>query len=268
MALPVLTPEQRHASPREGRRGAEEARGAEGRAEVREANAEGRAGQVGRRHRRQDEGVQRARVAPGRRQGARPEAHGGARHLRQPPRPRPRAPSSARCSSRSSRSNRLASRRGRLIVIAGPSGVGKGSVVRRLLDRDRRRGMLAGVLDLGQDPGAPGRTSGTAASTHFISERQFDAMLRDDELLEWAPFVDHRSGTPRRFVEDSLAAGRDVILEIDVKGAEQVRTKVPDAILIFLAPPVHGGAGTAPAGPRDRGRRADRQTAGRRRRGR
>ena len=50
-------------------------------------------------------------------------------------------------------------------------------------------------------------------------------MLRDDELLEWAPFVDHRSGTPRRFVEDALAAGRDVILEIDVKGAEQVRAR-------------------------------------------
>lgn len=62
-------------------------------------------------------------------------------------------------------------------------------------------------------------------------------MLRNDELLEWAPFVDHRSGTPRAFVEDSLAAGRDVILEIDVKGAEQVRNEVPDAVLIFLAPP-------------------------------
>lgn len=62
-------------------------------------------------------------------------------------------------------------------------------------------------------------------------------MRRNDELLEWAPFVDHRSGTPRAFVEGSLAAGRDVILEIDVKGAEQVRNEVPDAVLIFLAPP-------------------------------
>ena len=62
-------------------------------------------------------------------------------------------------------------------------------------------------------------------------------MLRHGELLEWAPFVDHRSGTPRRFVERRSATGRDVILEIDVKGAQQVREKVPDAILIFLAPP-------------------------------
>jgi guanylate kinase len=71
----------------------------------------------------------------------------------------------------------------------------------------------------------------------FISEDTFDAMLAADELLEWAPFVDHRSGTPRAFVEHALAEGRDVILEIDVKGAEQVRAKVPDAVLIFLAPP-------------------------------
>ena len=71
----------------------------------------------------------------------------------------------------------------------------------------------------------------------FISEDAFDAMLGADELLEWAPFVDHRSGTPRAFVEQALAEGRDVILEIDVKGAEQVRAKVPDAVLIFLAPP-------------------------------
>jgi guanylate kinase len=135
----------------------------------------------------------------------------------------------------------LASHGGRLIVIAGPSGVGKGSVVRRLLDRDR-----AG--DQRRDPGrlaysvsvktrAPRANERHGREYYFISEMAFDQMLRDDELLEWAPFVDHRSGTPRAFVEDSLAAGRDVILEIDVKGAEQVRKEVPDALLVFLAPP-------------------------------
>ena len=75
---------------------------------------------------------------------------------------------------------------------------------------------------------------------YFISEDEFDRMVRDDELLEWAPFVDHRSGTPRRFVERSLESGRDVILEIDVKGAEQVRQRVKDAVLVFLAPPSMG----------------------------
>jgi guanylate kinase len=131
----------------------------------------------------------------------------------------------------------LASRRGKLIVIAGPSGVGKGSVVRRLLDRDgaERQGHLAYSISV--KTRAPRANERDGREYHFISEAAFDAMLQNDELLEWAPFVDHRSGTPRRFVEDSLAAGRDVILEIDVKGAEQVRAEVPDATLIFLAPP-------------------------------
>ena len=131
----------------------------------------------------------------------------------------------------------MASRRGKLIVIAGPSGVGKGSVVRRLLDRDRADGHDRLAYSISVKTRAPRANERDGREYHFISEAAFDAMLQNDELLEWAPFVDHRSGTPRRFVEDSLAAGRDVILEIDVKGAEQVRAEVPDATLIFLAPP-------------------------------
>ncbi len=131
----------------------------------------------------------------------------------------------------------MASRRGKLIVIAGPSGVGKGSVVRRLLDRDRAEGHGRLAYSISVKTRAPRANERDGREYHFISEAAFDAMLRNDELLEWAPFVDHRSGTPRQFVDDSLAAGRDVILEIDVKGAEQVRAEVPDATLIFLAPP-------------------------------
>jgi guanylate kinase len=131
----------------------------------------------------------------------------------------------------------LASPRGKLIVIAGPSGVGKGSVVRRLLDRDRAEDQGRLAYSISVKTRAPRSNERDGREYHFISEAAFDAMLRNDELLEWAPFVDHRSGTPRKFVDDSLAAGRDVILEIDVKGAEQVRAEIPDATLIFLAPP-------------------------------
>ena len=71
----------------------------------------------------------------------------------------------------------------------------------------------------------------------FVDEDEFDRMIADGELLEWAPIVGHRSGTPRSYVEQQQRAGNDVLLEIDVKGAEQVRTLVPDAVLIFLEPP-------------------------------
>jgi guanylate kinase len=71
----------------------------------------------------------------------------------------------------------------------------------------------------------------------FVSDDEFDRLVEDGALLEWAPIVGHRSGTPRAFVLERLAAGRDVILEIDVKGAEQVRNALPEAVLIFLAPP-------------------------------
>jgi guanylate kinase len=131
----------------------------------------------------------------------------------------------------------LASSRGRLIVIAGPSGVGKGSVVQRLLSADRTSGDPELVYSISVKTREPRANEQEGREYYFISEDTFDEMLRHDELLEWAPFVDHRSGTPRRFVEEALQAGRDVILEIDVKGAQQVRETVRDAILIFLAPP-------------------------------
>ncbi len=71
----------------------------------------------------------------------------------------------------------------------------------------------------------------------FVSDEEFDRLVAGEELLEWANVVGHRSGTPARPVEDALAAGRDVVLEIDVQGARQVRQRVPEAVLIFLAPP-------------------------------
>ena len=123
--------------------------------------------------------------------------------------------------------------RGRLIVIAGPSGVGKGTVVARLLKRDPER--LA--LSVSATTRRPRASETNGVEYRFVSDADFDRMVAADELLEWAEIVGHRSGTPRRFVEEQRAAGRDVVLEIDVKGAAQVRDQVPDALLIFLMPP-------------------------------
>ena len=124
-------------------------------------------------------------------------------------------------------------RRGTLIVIAGPSGVGKGSVVQRLLSRDPK-GLSLSVSATTRSPRS-GEVEGV--DYVFVSDETFDAMIQDGELLEWAEIVGHRSGTPARFVTEQLQAGRDVVLEIDVKGAQQVRDAAPNALLIFLLPP-------------------------------
>ena len=123
--------------------------------------------------------------------------------------------------------------RGTLIVLAGPSGVGKGSVVERLRSRDPD-GLAYSVSVTTRAP-RPGEVDGVAY--RFVSDGAFDQMIANDELLEWAEIVGHRSGTPARFVDDMLAEGRDVILELDVKGAQQVKAAVPEACLIFLLPP-------------------------------
>jgi guanylate kinase len=72
---------------------------------------------------------------------------------------------------------------------------------------------------------------------HFVSDAEFDAMLARGEFLEWARFAGNRYGTPRTLVEEKLAAGIPSLLEIDLAGARQVRLAVPDALLVFLAPP-------------------------------
>jgi guanylate kinase len=81
----------------------------------------------------------------------------------------------------------------------------------------------------------PGERDGIDYS--FVSDNAFDRLVENGELLEWAPVVGHRSGSPAAVVERERASGKDVVLEIDVQGAAQIRDRVPDALLIFLAPP-------------------------------
>jgi guanylate kinase len=137
-----------------------------------------------------------------------------------------------RNSSTGSRSNH-AIRTGKLFVLAGPSGVGKGTIVRELVSRDPE-GLSLSVSVTTRAP-RPGEVDGV--DYFFVDDDAFDRMIRAGELLEWAEIVGHRSGTPRGFVEDRMAAGRDVVLEIDVVGASQVRERVPGSVLIFIDPP-------------------------------
>ncbi|MCA1726570.1 MAG: guanylate kinase [Actinobacteria bacterium] len=119
-----------------------------------------------------------------------------------------------------------------MFVISGPSGVGKGTVVRRLLERDPS--LFFSVSAKTRAP-RPGEVDGR--DYWFISEEEFDRLIAEDAFLEWAGMFGHRSGTLIEPVERTLDAGTDVILEIDVQGARLIRERVPDAYLIFLAPP-------------------------------
>lgn len=121
---------------------------------------------------------------------------------------------------------------GRLVILTGPSGVGKGSVVSVL-----RRGHPHVWLSVSVTTRAarPGEVDGV--HYHFVDDAEFDRMVAAGELLEWAGYADNRYGTPRTPVYQRLAAGESVLLEIDLAGARQMRTAAPDALFVFLAPP-------------------------------
>jgi guanylate kinase len=120
-------------------------------------------------------------------------------------------------------------------VIAGPSGVGKGTLVRRLLAAHPEIRLSVSVTTR---PPRPSERDGV--DYRFVSDDEFDRLIEGGELLEWAGIVGHRSGTPAGPVQEALANGTDVLLEIDVKGAFQVRERVDGALLIFLEPPSLG----------------------------
>ena len=122
-------------------------------------------------------------------------------------------------------------KRGTLFVVSGPSGCGKGTI----------------LAEIRKDPGVfisvsattrcmrPGETDGV--SYHFLTREKFESLIRNDGVLEYAEYCGNYYGTPRQPVEEHLAAGENVILEIEVVGAMKIREKCPEAVFLFIAPP-------------------------------
>ncbi len=121
---------------------------------------------------------------------------------------------------------------GILFVLSGPSGAGKGTVCAELM----RRGvpMKVSISATTRQP-RPGEKDGV--NYFFKTRMEFEQMMADGQLLEWAEVYGNYYGTPRSFVEDTLALGQDVLLEIDIQGAMQVKRRYPAGVFIFLIPP-------------------------------
>jgi len=122
---------------------------------------------------------------------------------------------------------------GRLVVLAGPTAVGKGAVSSFI--RDNHPGILLSISATTRAP-RPGERDGV--NYFFVDDAEFDRMIAAGELLEWATVHNaYRYGTPRAPIEAALADGRSVLLEIDLQGARSVRAAMPEAVLVFLLPP-------------------------------
>ena len=123
-------------------------------------------------------------------------------------------------------------RSGNLFVISGPSGAGKGTLVARLVQAVDD--VWPSVSVTTRDP-RPGEVDGV--QYYFVSDEEFQRLIDSDGLLEWALYGHHRYGTPKAPVEEHIAQGDQVVLEIDVQGALQVKEKLPSAHLVFIEPP-------------------------------
>lgn len=122
--------------------------------------------------------------------------------------------------------------KGKLFIISGCSGVGKGTLLKMFLENnpDIR-------LSISATTRKPRANEQDGVNYFFISKDEFKEAIKNDEFLEYAEFSGNFYGTKRNFVEKTLNEGKDIILEIEVKGAKQVKTQMPDAVTIFIMPP-------------------------------
>jgi guanylate kinase len=121
-----------------------------------------------------------------------------------------------------------------LLVIAGPSGTGKGTIVRRLLDREPRLWFSVSATDRERRP-----EEQDGRDYRFVTTEEFEQLRDDGGFLEWFEVYGDLKGTPRAPIDKHLAAGDDVLVEVDVNGALAIREAFPDAFLVFVRPPSH-----------------------------
>jgi len=126
--------------------------------------------------------------------------------------------------------------RGILFIVSSPSGGGKTTLIRETIDRLAETG-IEGHFSISHTtrPARPAETD--SVDYYFVDDAAFEGMVQRGDFLEWAEYADFRYGTSRQAVEERVAAGHDVFLDIEVQGANQVKTQVPDVVKIFVYPP-------------------------------
>ena len=120
----------------------------------------------------------------------------------------------------------------KLIILTGPSGVGKGTVVKEILDKDKNI-----CLSVSATTRSPRKGEKEGENYYFLSVEKFKEMINKNPFLEWAKFAGNYYGTPLSFVKDKIEDGFIVLLEIEVEGAKQIKDKFPDSLSIFILPP-------------------------------
>lgn len=123
-------------------------------------------------------------------------------------------------------------RKGIIIVVSGFSGAGKGTIMKELT---RKYDQYA--LSISATTRSPRNGEVNGKDYFFITKEEFEKLIEDDGLIEHATYVNNYYGTPRKYVEDKLSQGIDVILEIEIQGALQIKERYPDAVLLFVMPP-------------------------------
>ena len=122
--------------------------------------------------------------------------------------------------------------KGKTFIICGPSGVGKGTVVIRLMEADPTL-----YFSVSATTRAPRAGEADGVHYHFLTRERFQEWIDAGDFLEHAQFVGNFYGTPRRYVDEAMDQGRDVLLDIEIQGAEQIHQKRPEAVRIYIAPP-------------------------------
>ena len=122
-------------------------------------------------------------------------------------------------------------KKGLLFIISGPAGSGKGTIVSRV------RELAQFDFSVSATTRAPRPNEKHGVHYYFITKEEFEKKIADGEMLEYAQYIDNYYGTPKMPVEDALNAGRNIVLDIEVKGALQVKEKMPEAVMIYILPP-------------------------------